>query len=181
VTFFDDEGKSRHQLEAKIDLLWRRASISSPFWGGKVSFLTTRPFLVTNLRWKLLYFGDETQSRHQFWARDACFWRRDPFSSPILGENCLFLTTRPVLVTNFGWELLVFDDETYSRHQFEVKTACFWRRGRISSPFWGGKVSFLTTRPVLVTILGWELLVFDDETRSRHQFWVRTACFWRRD
>ncbi|WP_368985539.1 hypothetical protein NST54_14105 [Caldifermentibacillus hisashii] len=28
---FDDEPRSRHQLEAKIDLLWRRASISSPF------------------------------------------------------------------------------------------------------------------------------------------------------
>ncbi|MEC5271672.1 hypothetical protein [Caldifermentibacillus hisashii] len=91
--------------------------------------------LVTILRWKSLIFDDETRSRHQFEVKTALFWRRNSISSPILGERCLFLTTRPVLVTNFGWESLNFDDEPRSRHQFEVKTALFWRRNPISSSF----------------------------------------------
>ncbi|MEN0650236.1 hypothetical protein NSQ82_14585 [Caldifermentibacillus hisashii] len=50
MTFFDDEGESRHQLEAKIDLLWRRDSISSPFFGENRLILTTRSILVTIFR-----------------------------------------------------------------------------------------------------------------------------------
>ncbi|MCB7071146.1 hypothetical protein LIZ76_14490 [Caldibacillus sp. 210928-DFI.2.22] len=36
-----------------------------------------------------------------------------------------FLTTRPVLVTVLRQETPNFDDETYSRHHFEVKNAQF--------------------------------------------------------
>ncbi|WP_346200741.1 hypothetical protein NSQ96_06515 [Caldifermentibacillus hisashii] len=62
------------------------------------------------------------------------------------------MTTRPILVTILRRKILDFDDETYSRHHFEAKNACFWRRDLFSSPFLGEKYSFLTTRPVLVTI-----------------------------
>ncbi|MEC5273041.1 hypothetical protein [Caldifermentibacillus hisashii] len=62
--------------------------------------MTTKPVLVTILRWKKLIFGDETRSRHHFGLEKAQFfddetrsrhhfevekahiWRRDPFSSP---------------------------------------------------------------------------------------------------
>ncbi|MEN0647852.1 hypothetical protein NSQ82_02155 [Caldifermentibacillus hisashii] len=64
--------------------------------------MATRSFLVTVLGRKKLNFGDEAQSRHHFWLRNACFWRRGPFSSPLLGEKCLFLATRPFLVAVFG-------------------------------------------------------------------------------
>ncbi|MCB7069425.1 hypothetical protein LIZ76_05510 [Caldibacillus sp. 210928-DFI.2.22] len=40
-----------------------------------------------------------------------------------------------------------------SRHRFLVKTAIFWRRGRISSPFFGENRYFLATSPVLVVVL----------------------------
>ncbi|MEN0660448.1 hypothetical protein NST11_13855 [Caldifermentibacillus hisashii] len=48
--------------------------------------------------------------------------------------------------------MLNFDDEANSRHQFEVKTALFWRRDSISSPFFGENCSILATRLNLVTI-----------------------------
>ncbi|MEN0648787.1 hypothetical protein NST54_07065 [Caldifermentibacillus hisashii] len=44
--------------------------------------MTTRPFLVVILRREMLFFDDETFSRHHFEARNALFWRRDLFSSP---------------------------------------------------------------------------------------------------
>ncbi|MCB5934518.1 hypothetical protein LJB62_06165 [Bacillus sp. DFI.2.34] len=44
--------------------------------------MATRPLLVTILNRKLLFFDDETLSRRHFEARNALFWRRDPFSSP---------------------------------------------------------------------------------------------------
>ncbi|WP_161522438.1 hypothetical protein [Caldibacillus thermoamylovorans] len=47
---------------------------------------------------------------------------------------------------------LNFGDETQSRHQFEVKTALFWRRNPISSPFFGENRYFLATRLNLVTV-----------------------------
>ncbi|MEL3956038.1 hypothetical protein NST17_02205 [Caldifermentibacillus hisashii] len=50
----------------------------------------------------MLVFGDEALSRRRFWLRNACFWRRDPYSSPLLGEKVSFLTTRLDLVTVFG-------------------------------------------------------------------------------
>ncbi|MCB5934905.1 hypothetical protein LJB62_08135 [Bacillus sp. DFI.2.34] len=49
----------------------------------------------------MLVFDDEPRSRHRFWVRNACFWRRAPFSSPFFGEKRLFLATSPVLVANF--------------------------------------------------------------------------------
>ncbi|WP_363551043.1 hypothetical protein [Caldifermentibacillus hisashii] len=64
--------------------------------------MTTKPNLVTVLGRKRHNFGDETQSRHHFWLRNACFWRRGPFSSPFLVEKASILTTRPVLVTILG-------------------------------------------------------------------------------
>ncbi|MCB5935748.1 hypothetical protein LJB62_12525 [Bacillus sp. DFI.2.34] len=97
-------------------------------------------------------FGDENQSRHLFWAKNILFWRRNLFSSPFSSEKRPILTTRLVLVAIFGWELLNFDDETRSRHRFEVKNARFWRRESISSPFLGEKHPILATKPILVTI-----------------------------
>ncbi|MCM3799822.1 hypothetical protein M4A92_14565 [Caldibacillus thermoamylovorans] len=67
------------------------------------------------------------------------------------------------LVTNLGREMLFFGDETRSRHHFEEKKALFWRRDRISSPFWGRKRSILTTKGILVANLGREMLFFGDE------------------
>ncbi|MEN0664862.1 hypothetical protein [Caldifermentibacillus hisashii] len=44
------------------------------------------------------------------------------------------MTTKPNLVAILGRRKPIFDDETYSRHQFGAENAQFWRRGRISSP-----------------------------------------------
>ncbi|MCB7077485.1 hypothetical protein LI012_11745, partial [Caldibacillus thermoamylovorans] len=91
--------------------------------------MATRSFLVAVLGRKKLNFGGETQSRHRFWLRNACFWRRSPFSSPLLGEKYLFLATRSLLVAVLGRKKLNFDDETQSRHRFWSGNAQFWRRG----------------------------------------------------
>ncbi|MBU5341581.1 hypothetical protein [Caldifermentibacillus hisashii] len=63
------------------------------------------------------------------------------------------MTTRPDLVTVLSRKLLIFDDETHSRHLFWAKTTLFWRRALFSSPFSGEKRTFLTTKPILVTLL----------------------------
>ncbi|MCB7071801.1 hypothetical protein LIZ76_18080, partial [Caldibacillus sp. 210928-DFI.2.22] len=60
------------------------------------------------------------------------------------------MTTRPILVTFLSREMLIFDDETYSRHLFETENSLFRRRDLFSSPFCGRKLYFLTTRLVLV-------------------------------
>ncbi|WP_346208039.1 hypothetical protein NSS91_02130 [Caldifermentibacillus hisashii] len=99
---FCGETQSRHRFWSGNAQFWRRDPFSSPFWEEKSIILATRPNLVAVLGRKKLNFGDETQSRHHFWLRNACFWRRGPFSSPLLGEKCLFLATRPFLVTTFG-------------------------------------------------------------------------------
>ncbi|WP_161522356.1 hypothetical protein [Caldibacillus thermoamylovorans] len=44
--------------------------------------MTTKPELVTVLKRKMLYFGDEPCSRHRFEARNTIFWRRARISSP---------------------------------------------------------------------------------------------------
>ncbi|WP_161522387.1 hypothetical protein [Caldibacillus thermoamylovorans] len=44
--------------------------------------MATKLILVAILRREMLYFGDETLSRHHFEPEIAPFWRRDPFSSP---------------------------------------------------------------------------------------------------
>ncbi|WP_368985536.1 hypothetical protein NST54_14090 [Caldifermentibacillus hisashii] len=43
--------------------------------------MATSPILVTILRWRVLYFDDEGESRHHFEARNLNFWRRALFSS----------------------------------------------------------------------------------------------------
>ncbi|WP_368996511.1 hypothetical protein [Caldifermentibacillus hisashii] len=45
------------------------------------------------------------------------------------------MTTKPFLVTILGRKMLVFGDETFSRHHFKPKIARFWRRDPFSSPF----------------------------------------------
>ncbi|MCM3056137.1 hypothetical protein [Caldibacillus thermoamylovorans] len=87
--------------------------------------MATRPVLVTVLRRKMHYFGDETHSRHRFEAKNALFWRRASFSSPFLVENLSILATRLVLVTVFGRKSHIFGDETESRHHFKVKNIIF--------------------------------------------------------
>ncbi|MEK6453008.1 hypothetical protein [Caldifermentibacillus hisashii] len=67
-------------------------------------------------------------SRRQFEARNALFWRRGLFSSPIWVEKCSILTTRPVLVTILRRKMLNFDDEPGSRHRFWLRKLQFWRR-----------------------------------------------------
>ncbi|MEL3957973.1 hypothetical protein NST17_12315 [Caldifermentibacillus hisashii] len=44
--------------------------------------MATRPILVTVLKSKTPYFGDEIESRHHFEPKNFIFWRRDLFSSP---------------------------------------------------------------------------------------------------
>ncbi|MEN0658060.1 hypothetical protein NST11_01330 [Caldifermentibacillus hisashii] len=44
------------------------------------------------------------------------------------------MTSTLCLVAILGQETPNFDDETYSRHHFEVKNALFWRRNPFSSP-----------------------------------------------
>ncbi|WP_346200574.1 hypothetical protein NSQ96_03745 [Caldifermentibacillus hisashii] len=44
--------------------------------------MATKPNLVTVLRRKMHYFGDETHSRHRFWSKTSQFWRRNLISSP---------------------------------------------------------------------------------------------------
>jgi len=181
LLLFGDETYSRRHFEAINAIFWRRDPFSSPFWTGNCSILATRPLLVTILNRKLLLFGDETYSLRHFEARNAIFWRRDPFSSPFWTGNCSFLAARPLLVTILRREMLFFDDETFSRHHFEPEIAPFWRRNLFSSPFWGEKCSILATRPFLVVILRREMLFFDDETLSRRHFEARNAIFRRRD
>ncbi|MCB7076675.1 hypothetical protein LI012_07505 [Caldibacillus thermoamylovorans] len=43
--------------------------------------MATRFILVSFLRQKMLYFGDETFSRRHFEPKNFTFWRRDSFSS----------------------------------------------------------------------------------------------------
>ncbi|MEN0658521.1 hypothetical protein NST11_03800 [Caldifermentibacillus hisashii] len=74
--------------------------------------MATSPVLVTVLRRKMHYFGDEPQSRHRFWSKTSQFWRRASFSSPFLVENLIFLATKPNLVVIFGRKPLNFGDET---------------------------------------------------------------------
>ncbi|WP_346206837.1 hypothetical protein NSS89_01830 [Caldifermentibacillus hisashii] len=87
--------------------------------------MATKPVLVTILRRKKHYFGDEPLSPHRFWSGNFIFWRRGLFSSPFLGKKRSILTTKRILVANLGRGMLFFDDEAESRHQFEEKKANF--------------------------------------------------------
>ncbi|WP_152032361.1 hypothetical protein [Caldibacillus thermoamylovorans] len=62
------------------------------------------------------------------------------------------MTTRTLLVVFLSSEIAFFSDETTSRRRFEPENLPFWRRDLFSSPVWGGKLHFLTTRSVLVVI-----------------------------
>ncbi|KIO64214.1 hypothetical protein B4064_2829 [Caldibacillus thermoamylovorans] len=95
--------------------------------GEKLHFLATKLFLVVILSWKTPLFGDETTSRHLFWAKNTTFWRRDSFSSSLLGEKLHFLATKLFLVVILSWKTPFFDDETTSRHLFWAKIWFFWR------------------------------------------------------
>ncbi|WP_368986049.1 hypothetical protein NST54_19055 [Caldifermentibacillus hisashii] len=143
--------------------------------------MTTRLFLVTFLSRKTPFFDDETSSRQLFWAKNTIFWRRDSFSSSLLGEKLHFLATRLFLVGTLSRKTHFFDDGTLSRHLFEPENATFWRRDHFSSPFLGEKHHFLTTRLFLVTFLSRKTPFFDDETTSRQLFWAKNTIFWRRD
>ncbi|WP_346206917.1 hypothetical protein NSS89_02885 [Caldifermentibacillus hisashii] len=115
---FGDETQSRHRFWSGNAQFWRRGLFSSPFLVEKASILTTRSFLVVVLGKKIPSFDDEPRSRHRFWVRNACFWRRDPFSSPFWVEKSLILATKPNLVTVFGLGMLNFGDEILSRRRF---------------------------------------------------------------
>ncbi|MEN0663807.1 hypothetical protein [Caldifermentibacillus hisashii] len=71
--YFADEIRSRHHFEPENTVFWRRNQISSPFRAGKRHFLATSLNLVTIMRWKTPFFGDEPQSRHHFELEKAQF------------------------------------------------------------------------------------------------------------
>ncbi|MCB5935192.1 hypothetical protein LI012_05310 [Caldibacillus thermoamylovorans] len=64
--------------------------------------MTTRANLVTILMRKMIYFGDEPQSRRYFEPGNVQFWRRGPISSSFLVEKRPNLATRANLVTIFS-------------------------------------------------------------------------------
>ncbi|MCB7070741.1 hypothetical protein LIZ76_12270 [Caldibacillus sp. 210928-DFI.2.22] len=72
--------------------------------------MMTGPILVTILRRKTPFFGDETLSRRHFEAENALFGQRDLFSSTFRGEILPFLTTKLNLVTDFGRKTPFFGD-----------------------------------------------------------------------
>jgi hypothetical protein len=162
-------------------LFCRRAWISSPFYGGKSTFLSTRPVLVAFLRREIYFFVDEPESRHHFAEGNPLFCRRAWISSPFCEGKSTFLSTSLNLVTVLRREIYFFSDETESRHHFAKGNLLFWRRDRISSPFCGGKSSLLATSLNLVTILRREIYFFVDETESRHRFGMGNLLFCRRD
>jgi hypothetical protein len=98
-----------------------------------------------------------------------------------MSEQRSILATKSVLAVILSRETPFLDDETRSRHRFEVKNARFWRRDPFSSLFWGKKCPILATRINLVTFFGRKTSYFGDETYSRHHFPVKNALFWRRD
>ena len=143
--------------------------------------MTTRPLLVNFFGRKTPFFGDETLSRRHFGVKNSLFWRRDSFSSSLLGEKLHFLATKLFLVVTFARETPLFSDETSSRHLFEPENAHFWRRDLFSSSFWGKKLTFLATRLFLVVTFARETPLFSDETLSRRHFGLENSTFWRRD
>jgi len=197
--YFGDEPLSRHRFWSGNFIFWRRGQFSSPIWGKKRSILTTRPVLVTVLRQETPNFWRRNAFSSPIWGGECCFLATSLFLVTVFGRetsffgdeassrhrfeagNAQFLTTKRILVANLGRGMLFFGDETESRHQFEEKKANFWWRNRISSSFWGRKGPILTTKRILVANLRREMLFFDDEAESRHQFEVKNAQFWRRN
>ncbi|WP_152641414.1 hypothetical protein [Caldibacillus thermoamylovorans] len=89
------------------------------------------------------------------------------------------MVTRLFLVTILSRETPFFGDEPFSRRYFWPENLIFWRRALFSSPFWGEKLDFLATKPLLVAILRQETHNFSDETYSRHHFEPGNSFFWR--
>ncbi|WP_152641315.1 hypothetical protein [Caldibacillus thermoamylovorans] len=81
------------------------------------------------------------------------------------------MATKLILVTILGLKTHFFDDETFSRHHFEPKIARFWRRGPFSSSFFGRKLYFLATRPLLVVFLKHENYFFWRRNSFSSPFW----------
>lgn len=65
-----------------------------------------------------------------------------------MSEQRSILATKSVLAVILSRETPFLDDETRSRHLFEVKNARFWRRESISSPSWAEKSTTLPTSVV---------------------------------
>ncbi|MCM3056491.1 hypothetical protein [Caldibacillus thermoamylovorans] len=97
--------------------------------------MATKLFLVVTFARETPLFSDETSSRQLFEPENAHFWRRDSFSSSLLGEKLHFLATRPLLVNFFGRKTPLFGDETLSRRHFWARNSTFWRRDLFSSTF----------------------------------------------
>ncbi|WP_161522462.1 hypothetical protein [Caldibacillus thermoamylovorans] len=97
--------------------------------------MATRSILVVTFAQKTPLFGDETTSRRHFEPRNFIFWRRDHFSSSLLGGKLHFLATKPLLVVTFARKTPLFGDEPRSRHHFEPRNFIFWRRDHFSSSF----------------------------------------------
>ncbi|WP_346207910.1 hypothetical protein NSS91_19465 [Caldifermentibacillus hisashii] len=129
--------------------------------------MATRLFLVVTFARETPLFGDETSSRRHFGVKNSLFWRRDSFSSSLLGEKLHFLATKLFLVVILSWKTPLFGDETTSRQLFWAKNTIFWRRDSFSSPLWGKKLTFLTTRLILVNFFGRKTPFFDEETPRR--------------
>ncbi|MEK0285304.1 hypothetical protein [Caldifermentibacillus hisashii] len=179
--FFGDEITSRRHFWAGNSTFWRRNSFSSSFLRRKLLFLATRAILVVVFAPESPLFGDDTPSRRRFETENAIFWRRDHFSSSLLGGKLHFLVTILVLVVVFVRKSPFFGNETRSRRHFGAGNAIFWRRNSFSSSFWGRKLHFLATILVLVVFFRLEMLFFGDETLSRRLFEAENSLFWRRD
>ncbi|WP_368986232.1 hypothetical protein NST54_01415 [Caldifermentibacillus hisashii] len=91
------------------------------------------------------------------------------------------MATKSFLVVFFWLETHFFGDETRSRRLFLAGNSLFWRRNPFSSSFFGWKLTFLATRPVLVVFFTRKTSFFGDETRSRRLFLAGNSLFWRRD
>ena len=178
--FFGDETRSRRLFGAGNAIFWRRNSFSSSLLGGKLHFLATRPVLVVIFVPETPLFGDETRSRRRFCAEISTFWRRDSFSSSLLGGKLHFLATTSLIVVFLRRKTSFFGDETRSRRRFETENAIFWRRNPFSSSFWGRKLHFLATKLVLVVVFVRKTHFFGDETLSRRRFCAENSLFWRR-
>ncbi|MEN0648015.1 hypothetical protein NSQ82_03045 [Caldifermentibacillus hisashii] len=153
----------------------------SQIWESCTRFWRQDSFLVTIMKRKTPFFGDEALSRRLFEPRNPTFWRRNPFSSSLLPGKPHFLATRPFLVVFFARETPFFGDETFSLRHFCTGNPIFWRRDPFSSSLLHGKPHFLATRPFLVVIFARETPFFGDETPSRRLFEPENATFWRRD
>ncbi|MEK0287851.1 hypothetical protein, partial [Caldifermentibacillus hisashii] len=143
--------------------------------------MATRPFLVVFFARETPFFGDEALSRRLFEPRNPTFWRRDLFSSSLLHGKPHFLATRPFLVVIFARETPFFGDKILSRRLFEPGNTHFWRRNPFSSSFFGWKLTFLATKPVLVVFFWLETHFSGDEILSRRLFEAENSLFWRRD